>query len=76
MAVCTYPAHAAALRCRRQLIPNHGNIFVKRGAWVHDNSKDARKIEEVSHSWWLANSKLIDGVTLIPQVSERSIVAR
>ena len=47
MAVCTYPARAAALCRCRELIHNHGNIFVKRGAWVHDNSRDAKKIEAV-----------------------------
>jgi len=31
----------------RELIHNHGNIFVKRGEWVHDKSKDAEKIEAV-----------------------------
>jgi hypothetical protein len=48
MAVCTYPAQSAAghHRCR-ELIHNHGNIFVKRGAWVHDKSKDAQKIEAI-----------------------------
>jgi len=47
MAVCTYPARAAALHRSRKLIHNHGKIFVKRGEWVHDNSKDAEKIEAV-----------------------------
>ena len=47
MAVSTYPAKAAVQSKCRELIHNHGNIFVKRGAWVHDNSRDARKIEEV-----------------------------
>jgi hypothetical protein len=45
MAVCTYPAKAAALHRCRELIHNHGKIFVKRGEWVHDKSKDAEKIE-------------------------------
>ena len=31
----------------RELIHNHGKIFVKRGEWVHDKSKDAEKIEAV-----------------------------
>ena len=47
MAVCTYPARAAALHRSRELIHNHGKIFVKRGEWVHDKSKDAKKIEAV-----------------------------
>jgi hypothetical protein len=47
MAVCTYPAQAAALCRCRELIHNHGKIFVKRGEWVHDKSKDAEKIEAV-----------------------------
>ena len=47
MAVCTYPAQAAAMCRCRELIHNHGKIFVKRGEWVHDNSKDAEKIEAV-----------------------------
>ena len=47
MAVCTYPASAAALCGCRELIHNHGNIFVKRGEWVHDKSRDAEKIEAV-----------------------------
>jgi hypothetical protein len=47
MAVCTYPAQAAALHGSRELIHNHGKIFVKRGEWVHDNSRDAKRIEAV-----------------------------
>ena len=47
MAVCTYPARAAALHRSRELIHNHGKIFVKRGEWVHDKSRDAEKIEAV-----------------------------
>lgn len=47
MAVCTYPAQSAALCQCRELIHNHGKIFVKRGEWVHDKSKDAEKIESV-----------------------------
>jgi hypothetical protein len=47
MAVCTYPARAAALHGSRELIHNHGKIFVKRGEWVQDNSRDAKKIEAV-----------------------------
>lgn len=47
MAVCTYPAQAAALHRSRELIHNHGKIYVKRGEWVHDKSKDAEKIEAV-----------------------------
>ena len=47
MAVCTYPARAAAMCQCRELIHNHGKIFVKRGEWVHDKSKDAEKIEAV-----------------------------
>jgi len=47
MAVCTYPAKAAVICGCRELIHNHGNIFVKRGEWVHDKSKDAEKIEAV-----------------------------
>ncbi len=47
MAVCTYPAQAASLCRCRELIHNHGKIFVKRGEWVHDKSKDAEKIEAV-----------------------------
>lgn len=47
MAVCTYPAKAATICRCRELIHNHGNIFVKRGEWVHDKSKDAEKIEAV-----------------------------
>lgn len=53
MAVCTYPAEAAGLSRCRELIHNHGKIFVKRGAWVHDKSADAKKIETVFAS--LAN---------------------
>lgn len=47
MAVCTYPAQAAAICRCRELIHNHGKIFVKRGEWVHDKTKDAEKIESV-----------------------------
>jgi hypothetical protein len=47
MAVCTYPAQAATMGRCRELIHNHGKIFVKRGEWVHDKSKDAEKIEAV-----------------------------
>lgn len=47
MAVCTYPAQAAATCACRELIHNHGKIFVKRGEWVHDKSRDAEKIEAV-----------------------------
>jgi hypothetical protein len=47
MAVCTYPARAASLQRSRELIHNHGKIYVKRGEWVHDNSRDAEKIEAV-----------------------------
>jgi hypothetical protein len=47
MAVCTYPAQAAAMCQCRELIHNHGKFFVKRGEWVHDKSSDAKKIEEV-----------------------------
>lgn len=47
MAVCTYPARSAALCGCRELIHNHGKIFVQRGEWVHDKSKDAEKIETV-----------------------------
>lgn len=47
MAVCTYPARAAALHASRELIHNHGQLFVKRGESVHDNSRDAQKIEDV-----------------------------
>jgi len=47
MAVCTYPAKSAALCGCRELIHNHGNIFVKRGEWVHDRSRDAERIEAV-----------------------------
>jgi hypothetical protein len=47
MAVCTYPAQAAAMCQCRELIHNHGKFFVKRGEWVHDKSKDAEKIEAV-----------------------------
>jgi hypothetical protein len=47
MAVCTYPAQAAALCHCRDMIHNHGKLFVKRGAWVHDKSEDARRIETV-----------------------------
>jgi MEDS: MEthanogen/methylotroph, DcmR Sensory domain len=47
MAVCTYPAQAAGMHGSRALIHNHGKIFVKRGEWIHDNSRDAKKIEAV-----------------------------
>lgn len=47
MAVCSYPAQAAAMCQCRELIHNHGKIFVKRGEWVHDKSKDAKRIEAV-----------------------------
>lgn len=47
MAVCTYPAQAAALCACRELIHNHGKLFVKRGTWVHDKSEDAKQIEQV-----------------------------
>jgi hypothetical protein len=47
MAVCTYPAKAAAMCQCRELIHNHGKFFLKRGEWVHDKSKDAEKIEAV-----------------------------
>ncbi|MFZ0321801.1 MAG: MEDS domain-containing protein [Candidatus Sulfotelmatobacter sp.] len=47
MAVCTYPARAAGLHRCRELIHNHGKIYVKRGEWMHDHSIDAQKIEAV-----------------------------
>jgi hypothetical protein len=47
MAVCTYPAQAASLHGSRELIHNHARIFVKRGEWVRDNSRDAKNIEAV-----------------------------
>jgi hypothetical protein len=47
MAVCAYPAGAAALQGSRELIHNHGKFYVKRGEWVQDNSSDAAKIEAV-----------------------------
>jgi hypothetical protein len=47
MAVCTYPTRAAALQGSRELIHNHGKIYIKRGEWVHDKSKDAERIEAV-----------------------------
>ncbi|MCC8363622.1 MEDS domain-containing protein [Lysobacter sp. A6] len=47
MAVCTYPVQASAMCGCRELIHNHGNIFVKRGEWVHDRSKEAANIEAV-----------------------------
>ena len=47
MAVCTYPAESAGLHRCRELIHNHGKLFVKRGTWVHDKSKDAQKIEAI-----------------------------
>lgn len=50
MAVCTYPAQSAELHACRELIHNHANIFVKRGEWVHDKSRDARAIEAVFSS--------------------------
>lgn len=50
MAVCTYPAESAAMCGCRELIHNHGHIFVKRGVWMHDRSKDAERIEAVFRS--------------------------
>lgn len=47
MAVCTYPAGAAAMSRCRELIHNHSKIFVQRGEWVHDKSRDAERIEAV-----------------------------
>ncbi|MGA7219623.1 MAG: MEDS domain-containing protein [Candidatus Sulfotelmatobacter sp.] len=47
MAVCTYPARAASLHRCRELIHNHGKIYVKRGEWMHDHSRDAKNIEAV-----------------------------
>lgn len=47
MAVCTYPSGATSMCGCRELIHNHGNIFVQRGEWVHDKSRDAEKIEAV-----------------------------
>lgn len=47
MAVCTYPAQSAAMCGCRELIHNHGSIFIKRGEWVHDRSRDAANIEAV-----------------------------
>lgn len=47
MAVCTYPARSAAMCQCRELIHNHGNIFVQRGEWLHDKSRDAQRIEEL-----------------------------
>lgn len=46
-AVCTYPAHAAALSASREMIHSHGKILVKRGSWVHDRSDEAKRIERV-----------------------------
>ena len=37
-------------RCR-ELIHNHGNIFVKRGEWVHDKSRDAKRSKQSSPRW-------------------------
>ncbi|HTL47916.1 MAG TPA: MEDS domain-containing protein [Verrucomicrobiae bacterium] len=47
IAVCTYPVRVAALQKARDLILNHGAIFVKRDEWVHrlEKNKDAEKIE-------------------------------
>lgn len=57
MAVCTYPSTAATpCRCR-ELIHNHGKIFVKRGEWVHEKSRDAEKIEAIFAS--LATMQLL-----------------
>ena len=50
MAVCTYPAQSAALCQCRELIHNHGKIFIKRGEWVHDKSKDAASTPSSQHS--------------------------
>jgi hypothetical protein len=47
MAVCTYPAQAAAMCGCRELIHNHGKLYIKRGEWIHDKSKDAERIEAV-----------------------------
>ena len=47
MAVCTYPGESAALGQCRELIHNHGRIFVQQGAWVHDRSKDAQRVEAI-----------------------------
>jgi hypothetical protein len=47
MAVCTYPAKATFRRRCRDLIRDHGKIFVKRGEWMHDKSRDAEVIESV-----------------------------
>jgi hypothetical protein len=49
MAVCTYPAKSAALGRTRELIHNHGKIYVKRGEWVHDNSMDTQKNRSCLH---------------------------
>ncbi len=45
MAVCTYPARAAALH--RSSFNNQGKIYVKRGEWVNDNSREAETIEAI-----------------------------
>ena len=47
MGVCTCPVRAAALHRSRELIHTHGKIYVERGEWVHDNSRNAKKIEAV-----------------------------
>jgi hypothetical protein len=51
IAVCTYPTRAAAFQRCRELIHNHGKIYIKRGDWVHDNSRDAEKIETLLASF-------------------------
>jgi hypothetical protein len=64
MAVCTYPAQATAICGCRELIHNHGNIFVKRGEWVHDKSKDAEKIEAVFASLAAQSPQAVNGARL------------
>lgn len=54
MAVCTYPARAAALCRCRELIHNHGRFLVKSGETVRDVSRDVEKIEAVFTSLALA----------------------
>lgn len=47
MAVCTYPTKSAGFHICRELIHNHGNLFVKHGEWVYDKSRDAEKVEAI-----------------------------
>jgi hypothetical protein len=59
MAVCTYPHESADMPRCRELIHSHGKVFVKRGAWVHENTRDAAKVEALFASLCKPQPRLV-----------------